>query len=147
MALLRFLPILAASLLLASCGTFRDIAGMFDDDAQDDADLGNRLTKVSESGGGSGGGSTTTGTGSLCIWTGDYYLDLPVTVYVDGVARGTVTRWYSYPPNAGSTGTVTISISAGYHTIYARGSGGAYVSPDSWYVTRGQTTWYELFAY
>lgn len=128
-------------MLLCSCGTLRDIGGMFDDDAEDDANVENQLQQA-----GSSGNTVSTGTGKLCIWTGDYYMDLPADVYVDGTFRGTVTRYFSYPPNAGTNGTVTISVSAGYHTIYARCSNGTRSQSDSWLVTKGQTSWYELFA-
>jgi len=79
--------------------------------------------------------------GQLSIWTN---YSSPVSVSVDGGAAGTTTATFTNAPSCGESGTVTLMLSPGQHSIAASAnghgwSGGASVSP-------GQCTLYKLEA-
>lgn len=89
-------------------------------------------------------GTNTTGpvqsTGRLSVWT-DY--DTPIAVTIDGSVAGSTTK-LSSAPTCGQTGTVTVTIPTGSHTI--AGSGGGHAWSATTTVSKDQCTMYKLDA-
>lgn len=87
------------------------------------------------------GGSTTTG---ISVWTsnsGQGYID----VYINGSFRGTLTSYLSSgTPDYGQSGTVTVELAAGSHTISAEAQSGATWEPSSFTLQSGDQLIYEL---
>jgi hypothetical protein len=105
-----------------------------------------RQTSTGSGGGGSGddssgGGSTTTG---ISIWTSNSGQGF-IAVYVNGTFRGTLTNYFSSgTPDYAASGTVTVELSAGSHTIYAEAESGATWGPSSVTLQSGDQATYEL---
>jgi hypothetical protein len=86
--------------------------------------------------------TTTTTTGRLSIWTN---YSQQIAVRVDGTSVGTTTTYFSSgTPSCGQTGTITVTVAAGTHSV--GGTSGSYSWNGSASVTAGGCTLYKLNA-
>ena len=110
-------------------------------------------TQAGTSGGGSGSGGATTGstsggatgsaTGQISIWTNSQ--QGVNAVYIDNVAVGGLTNFFTGTPTCGANGTITKTLSVGTHSVNATDTNASWGATNVT-ITAGGCLTYELTA-
>jgi uncharacterized repeat protein (TIGR02543 family) len=77
-----------------------------------------------------------------CFWTNQSVGN--ISIYIDNVFMGTLTRYFTSTPSWNALGTIIVSTSAGAHTLYAHSTTGATWGPSTVSLVQGQQQIYEL---